>query len=94
MERYNFGGRYLLDGFPRGLENIEVWEKILSKWTELKGVLYFKCEETELVTRLVERGKTSGRTDDNEETIKKRLEVFNSQTAPVIAAYHREGKVM
>lgn len=45
MERYNFGGRYLLDGFPRGQENIDVWDRILSKWVELKGVLYFKCNE-------------------------------------------------
>lgn len=65
MERYNFGGRYLLDGFPRGEENIRVWNQMLDQWTDLKGVLYFKCEEKELVTRLLERGKTSGRSDDN-----------------------------
>lgn len=67
----------MLDGFPRGQENIDVWNKILADSTNIRAVLYFKCEEKELVARLLERAKTSGRADDNEETIKKRIKVFN-----------------
>jgi adenylate kinase family enzyme len=62
---HNFAGRYLLDGFPRGQENIDVWEKIMAKWVKLESVLYFECTEEELKRRLLERGKTSGRSDDN-----------------------------
>ena len=45
-----------------------------------------------LVERLVNRGKSSGRADDNEETIKKRLDVYNNQTAPLIDWYKSKGK--
>ena len=47
--------------------------------------------EEELMKRLVLRGQQSGRSDDNEETIKKRLGVYHSQTAPLIEWYRREG---
>lgn len=66
IESRNFGGRYLLDGFPRGQENMDVWEKEMARWVNLRSVLYFECTEEELKRRLLERGKTSGRTDDNE----------------------------
>ena len=48
--------------------------------------------EDELMTRLIKRGQETGRTDDNEETIKKRLVVYHSQTAPLIDWYKSEGK--
>jgi adenylate kinase len=55
-------------------------------------VVDLDVEEEELVNRLVERGRISGRSDDNPETIKKRLDVYHSQTAPVAAYYIKEGK--
>lgn len=65
MERYNYSGRYLLDGFPRGQENIDVWNRVMAESTNIRGVLFFKCEEKQLVQRLLGRAKTSGRADDN-----------------------------
>ena len=62
--------------------------------TNIIAVLYFKCEENQLVNRLLQRAKTSGRADDNEVTIKKRIKVFNEETAPVIETYGRTGKVI
>lgn len=56
---------------------MDVWEKLMSKLVNLKSVIYYECEEEELKRRLIERGKTSGRSDDNEESIVKRLKVFN-----------------
>lgn len=53
------------------------WEKVMAQWINLRSVIYFDCEEEELKRRLLERGKTSGRSDDNEESIGKRLQVFN-----------------
>ncbi len=44
---------------------MDVWEKIMAKWVDLKTVLFFDCDEQELVKRLLNRGKTSGRSDDN-----------------------------
>jgi adenylate kinase family enzyme len=93
IEFNNFGGRYLLDGFPRGQENMDVWEKVMAKWVNLKSVIYFECTEEELKRRLIERGKTSGRSDDNEESIVKRLKVFNDQTKPVVDFYEKQGKL-
>lgn len=65
LERYNLKGRYLLDGFPRGQENIDVWNKIMTTDATVKGIFYFECEENELVQRLLGRAKISGRDDDN-----------------------------
>lgn len=48
-----------------------------------KNLIYFECSEEVMTQRLLERGKTSGRSDDNEETIKKRLNVFNTETRAV-----------
>lgn len=66
IEKNNYAGRYLLDGFPRGQENMDVWERVMSKWVDLKSVVYFDCTLEELKRRLLERGKTSGRSDDCE----------------------------
>ena len=72
---------------------MDVWEKVMSKWINIRSVLYFECNEEELTRRLLERGKTSGRSDDNQESIIKRLKVFNEQTKPVIEQYGKLGKL-
>jgi len=81
---------FLIDGFPRKLDQaIEFEEKV----AKCKFVLYFECSEGEMIKRLMERGKTSGRIDDNEETIKKRLQTFRDTSFPVIEYYQKTGKV-
>ena len=45
VERNNYGGRYLLDGFPRGQENVDVWEKLMASMVNLRAVLVFDCTE-------------------------------------------------
>ena len=62
------------------------------RWYCRYGVSYRDLEEM-LTERLLNRGKTSGRADDNAETIRKRLEVYHSQTAPLAAWYATEGKL-
>ena len=76
-------GIILIDGFPRNQENIDKWNQIVGLEFEFKNVIYFECSEKVMQERLLERGKTSGRSDDNTDTIKKRLEVFNKETRPV-----------
>jgi len=56
-------------------------------------VLYFECSPETMRKRLLARAETSGRVDDNEETIMKRLETFENQTKPVIEYYESQNKV-
>merc|ERR1739838_499191 len=71
---------FLIDGYPREVAQGEQFESTLAPAT---AVLYLDVANDTMVARLVNRGKTSGRADDNEETIKKRLETFSAATEPV-----------
>jgi adenylate kinase len=73
--------RFLIDGFPRALDQAEIFERDV-KPAEL--VLYFDCPEPVMEERLLGRGKTSGRSDDNADTIKKRFHTFTQSSMPVI----------
>ncbi|CAJ1462115.1 unnamed protein product, partial [Effrenium voratum] len=66
MMKYGWeGGRYLIDGFPRSFDNLEGWESVIGNTVRVKFVLFFDVSEETMQARLVERGKTSGRADDN-----------------------------
>lgn len=83
----------IFDGFPRTIPQAEALKEMLSRrGTEVAGMLELAVPDEMLTERLINRGKTSGRADDNEETIKKRLTVYNEQTAPLIEWYEKEGK--
>lgn len=72
---------------------MDVWERVMAKSVNLRSVIYFNCAKQELKRRLIERGKTSGRSDDNEEAIGKRLDAFEDYTKPVEAFYEKSGKL-
>ncbi|XP_055516071.1 adenylate kinase isoenzyme 1-like isoform X3 [Leucoraja erinacea] len=79
---------FLIDGYPREVKQGEEFEKKIAPPTLL---LYIDAGKETMVQRLLERGKTSGRADDNEETITKRLETYYKATEPVINFYqHRK----
>ncbi len=83
----------IFDGFPRTIAQAEALKKMLAeRGQEVKVMLDLEVPEDELMTRLIKRGKESGRADDNEETIKKRLVVYHSQTSPLIDWYKSEGQ--
>ena len=83
----------IFDGFPRTIAQAEALKKMLAeRGQEVSVMLDLDVPEEELMTRLIKRGQESGRADDNEETIKKRLVVYHSQTAPLIDWYKSEGK--
>jgi len=86
----NGKARYLIDGFPRKMDQALKFENDVC---ECSLVLVFKTTEEVMLTRLLERGKTSGREDDNVESIKKRFVTFNEQTMPVIEHYTELNKV-
>ena len=77
----------IFDGFPRTVEQAEALTELLKKYKMEAVMLDMIVDEQEVINRLINRGKTSGRADDNEETIKKRLEVYHRQTQPVATYY-------
>lgn len=82
----------IFDGFPRTIPQAEALKKMLSeRGHNVAAMIELDVPEDELMTRLIKRGKESGRSDDNEETIKKRLDVYHNQTAPLIEWYKAEG---
>ncbi|MBO7315729.1 MAG: adenylate kinase [Paludibacteraceae bacterium] len=81
----------IFDGFPRTIPQAEALKKmLLERGTAISAVVALEVEDDELVARLLNRGKISGRSDDNQETIQKRLNVYHSQTAPLIDFYKKE----
>ena len=85
---------FLLDGYPRTLDQVEALDGMLEELgTSLDAVLLLVVETEEVVGRLVERGKAQGRSDDTEETIRRRLEVYAEQTAPLIDVYEKRDLV-
>lgn len=83
----------IFDGFPRTIPQAEALKQMLAdRNTEVSAMLELQVPDDILVERLLNRGKTSGRADDNEETIAKRLNVYHNQTAPLAEWYEKEGK--
>lgn len=91
----SFGSNHkgvIFDGFPRTTPQAEALKKMLQeRGHKIASMIELAVPEEELMARLINRGKESGRSDDNEETIKKRLNVYHTQTAPLIDWYKKEG---
>jgi len=86
---------FIFDGFPRTKEQAESLDKLLEfKDTSISLVLSLEVPETELVKRLVNRGQTSGRSDDTEDVITKRIKEYHSKTAIVANHYDAFGKLV
>ena len=83
--------RFLIDGFPRKLDQAVFFENTvcLSEFT-----LFLNCPEDVMEKRLMKRGETSGRDDDNAESIRKRFRVFVDTSMPVVDAFEKQGKVV
>lgn len=86
---------FIFDGFPRTIAQAEALDKLMDlKDMSITGVLALEVGEDELIQRILNRGKTSGRSDDtNVDTIKKRIEVYHNETAPVAGYYDKQGKL-
>lgn len=82
----------IFDGFPRTIPQAEALKKMLNeRGHKVAAMIELDVPEDELMTRLIKRGQESGRSDDNAETIKKRLDVYHNQTSPLIEWYEKEG---
>ncbi|MGY5766238.1 adenylate kinase [Brachybacterium sp. DNPG3] len=83
---------FLLDGYPRTLAQVEALDGVLAALgTPLDRVLLLDVEPEIVIERLIARGAEQGRSDDNEETIRRRIEVYTEQTSPLIDVYEERG---
>ncbi len=83
----------IFDGFPRTIAQAEALSKMLEQYdTEVHAVVGLEVDEDELIRRMLERGKASGRSDDNIDTIRQRLAVYHNQTAPLRDYYIEKGR--
>jgi adenylate kinase len=95
LEKHPAATGFLFDGFPRTIAQAEALDKLLSlKKTAISKVLALDVSEDELVRRLLERGKTSGRSDDTDEgVIRRRFSVYKDETEPVAEHYNKQHKL-
>ena len=75
---------FLVDGFPRDMDNLHCWQRDMEDLAVVKFLLFLDCPQEVMLARLLERGKTSGRNDDNEESIIKRFKTYEESTRPII----------
>ncbi len=86
---------FLLDGYPRTLQQVEELDSMI-KYTghELDAVVCLTVDQEELVQRLMSRAETDGRSDDTEDVIRRRQEVYAEQTEPLIDVYRKRGVLL
>ncbi|KAL3798882.1 hypothetical protein ACHAW5_004122 [Stephanodiscus triporus] len=92
-ERY--GSRiFLVDGFPRNYENLRGWTECMPGHASVLGALVYDCPMEELERRILGRAETSGRSDDNLESARRRFDTFRRQTMPVVRALERAQEML
>lgn len=85
---------FIFDGFPRTVAQAAALDELLGeRGTSITAMLCLDVDREELIQRLVKRGETSGRSDDNEEVIKKRIVEYENKTAPVAGHYEKQYKL-
>jgi adenylate kinase len=96
LDTYRDVNGFLFDGFPRTTAQAEALDKLLDfNKTGIGAVLFLQVPEEELISRMINRAKTSGRSDDADENVqRKRLEVYNRDTLPVANHYRKSDKVI
>lgn len=85
---------FLLDGFPRSLDNMDGWYEVFGREAELPKMLYFECPFSVLEQRILGRAKYSGRSDDNIESMKLRFDTFKAKALPTLDLFRSQNKVV
>lgn len=80
MERQGKNNIFLIDGFPRNLENLQGWDNVFKEECKVLAVLHLDCSQETCIKRIKFRSQNSGRLDDNDESLKKRFTVFDEET--------------
>ncbi|WP_018995988.1 adenylate kinase [Hirschia maritima] len=85
---------FIFDGFPRTIPQAEALDKLLeSRGTKVDNVIRLKVDDEALMQRIIKRFEEEGRSDDNPESFRKRLDAYNAQTAPLLPIYAEQGKL-
>jgi adenylate kinase len=88
-------GGFLLDGYPRTVDQLRFLDELLqADGTALDAVVQLVADQDEIVSRLLKRAHEEGRSDDTPETIRHRQELYQRETAPLIAVYKERGVVV
>ncbi|XP_073741140.1 UMP-CMP kinase-like [Callorhinus ursinus] len=85
--------KFLIDGFARNQDNLQGWKKTMDEKADVSFILVFYCNSEICIERCLERGKSSGRSDDNRESLEKRIQTYLQSTKPIIDLYEEMGKV-
>ncbi len=94
LEKNKTAKGFIFDGFPRTIVQAQKLDQELNnKGIPINLVISLEVNDEEIITRLVKRGIESGRSDDNEEIIRQRLEVYNKQTSPLLEYYTKQNKL-
>uniref|UniRef100_A0A8C4N1M0 Cytidylate kinase n=1 Tax=Eptatretus burgeri TaxID=7764 RepID=A0A8C4N1M0_EPTBU len=93
MELDSSKSSFLIDGFPRNEDNVKGWNKHMEDKANVKFVLFFDCDLEICKKRCLDRSQSSGRVDDNEESLNKRIQTYLESSKPIIDQYEKEGKV-
>lgn len=85
---------FLIDGFPRNQDNLDGWQREMTDKVNLLGVLFFECGDDVCIKRCLSRGAAgSGRSDDNEDILRKRFLTYRNDTLPIVD-YYKEKKMV
>jgi len=85
---------FLIDGFPRSLENWKGWQAVFGSDAEMPTMLFFECPLPVLEERILGRAKYSGRSDDNVESLRKRFTTYKDETMPIVDLFKAAEKVV
>lgn len=87
---------FILDGFPRNTAQAEVLDQMLLRLKQppIDKALHLHVTDEEIVKRLLDRALKEGRADDKEDVIRKRIEVYNAETSPLLSYYQKQNKVV
>lgn len=84
---------FLIDGFPRNEDNLQGWNTQMAGKVNLRFIVFFDCPLDICSDRILKRGATSGRVDDNVESLRKRFNTYSNETKPIIDYYEKQGLV-
>lgn len=92
VDQPDCGKGFILDGFPRNVAQAKALDMMLAeKGLAIDHVIEFTVDEDAMIDRILKRAAEEGRSDDNEETLRKRMSVYREQTAPIIPYYRDKG---
>jgi len=95
LSHQDAAGGFLLDGYPRTADQVSELDSILeAAGTKLDAVVQLTADTEEIVRRLLNRAIEQGRTDDTEDVIRRRLEIYANETAPLTSVYASRGLVV